>query len=224
MSRLFSIIKNCLHGFSLTLLCTAAFFLILLIAALKSIYVFGRLLINTFRLLLKRRHRTVVQTKDKTPPVALSAPAQQSLLEATDADAVPAVHAVSRVDEEGVQEVALMLHPDPACVFYGDFDDEEFIGDDEPEEKREPITIQILRRDEAADPHMPSSFFPGCGSDGAQFQVQGKGRPTYSELSSALYQWADDSCLVNYSEETGIGYFRIVDGEAPEAGSVIELI
>lgn len=139
------------------------------------------------------------------------------------AEFVPAEEGSPRLSEELMVAIERYQSMPPR---YDDFDDELYDEDEflaEPEVAKPVITIEILRRDEAPEPNMPSSFFPGCGSDGARFQVIGDDKPDDSDLCTALYRWADDACLVNYDQETGIGYFRIVDGEAPETGSVIDL-
>lgn len=85
------------------------------------------------------------------------------------------------------------------------------------------ISILIVRRDEAANPGMPSQFCIGAGVDGALFRVLGPIMPSEHELFSALVTWCDCASLVNYNAESGIGFFQVIDDDAPEAGEVIEL-
>lgn len=85
------------------------------------------------------------------------------------------------------------------------------------------IEILITKHDAASDPDLPSHLFPGCGSDGAGFAVQGPHIPSYIDIDKRLYRWDFDCCLVDYSEETGIGYFRMVDADAPAQGTLISL-
>lgn len=86
-------------------------------------------------------------------------------------------------------------------------------------------TIEILRSDHAQDGHLPPSFFPGAGSDGALFKVIGSAQPfpSYGCICDALNRWDGDTMLIRYDENTGEGYFRLVDSFAPESGAVIEL-
>lgn len=85
------------------------------------------------------------------------------------------------------------------------------------------IEILITNHDAASDPDLPSHLFPGCGSDGAGFAVQGPHIPSYIDIDKRLYRWDFDCCLVDYSEVTGIGYFRMVDADAPAQGTLISL-
>jgi hypothetical protein len=89
----------------------------------------------------------------------------------------------------------------------------------------ESVTIEILRSDTALDGNLPSTFFPGAGSDGALFQVIASAQPfpSYGCICGALNQWDGDTMLMRYDEHTGEGYFRLVDSDAPESGSVIAL-
>lgn len=86
-----------------------------------------------------------------------------------------------------------------------------------------PIRLLILLRDEAHDPGMPSQFCAGAGSDGALFQVLGTTMPSELDLSAALSAWCDWSSLVSYDITSGVGYFRVIDDDAPPAGEIIEL-
>lgn len=85
------------------------------------------------------------------------------------------------------------------------------------------IEILITRHDGATNPDLPSHLFPGCGSDGAKFSVQGVSIPTYTEIDRRLSKWDMDCCLVEYDEVTGDGYFRMVDADAPPKGTLILL-
>ena len=39
-------------------------------------------------------------------------------------------------------------------------------------------------------------------------------------MDQMLYKAIHDACLVEYDETTGHGYFKVIDGDAPPAGSV----
>jgi hypothetical protein len=205
MSRFFKISKKFAHGFVLIQLSMIGLGILSIVGLIKVVDTLWQMLVSSFKKPLKlfqswKNHEPL--TVEGT--LGLEAPAQS-----LETQKVCKIH-MSAI--EGHQ----LDHP----ASYDDFDDEAHI---DHEQERPSISIEILRRDEAPEPNMPSSFFAGCGSDGAQFKVKGEGKPSYEVISSALYRWADDSCLIRYEAETGVGYFRIVDGEAPEAGAVIDL-
>jgi hypothetical protein len=85
------------------------------------------------------------------------------------------------------------------------------------------ISIVITRREDAPDPGMPSQFWPGAGSEGAMFRVLGRTMPTELDLSAALSAWRDWSSLVSYDAKSGVGYFQVIDDDAPSAGEIVEL-
>lgn len=85
------------------------------------------------------------------------------------------------------------------------------------------IQILIVRHDGAPNPDLPSHLFPGAGSDGASFEVQGAYQPTVAQIDKALNAWDGDCYLREYDEETRVGYFKMCDSNAPEAGTLIEL-
>jgi hypothetical protein len=85
------------------------------------------------------------------------------------------------------------------------------------------ISILITRREDASDPSMPSQFWPGAGSEGAKFRVLGPVMPSELDLSAALSAWRDWSSLVSYDAESGVGYFQVIDDDAPPAGVIVEL-
>ncbi|PAA33116.1 hypothetical protein CJU79_23090 [Pseudomonas fragi] len=87
-----------------------------------------------------------------------------------------------------------------------------------------PLSIQIIRRDDAPSPGMPSQFSIGAGVDGALFQILGLTRPTELELFSALVTWNDCASLVSYDLQSGVGFFQVIDDYAPNVGEVIELL
>ena len=87
-----------------------------------------------------------------------------------------------------------------------------------------PLSIQIIRRDDAPSPGMPSQFSIGAGVDGALFQIIGATRPTELELFSALVTWSDCASLVSYDVQSGVGFFQVIDDYAPDVGEVIELL
>lgn len=80
--------------------------------------------------------------------------------------------------------------------------------------------ITILHVDGAPAPDLPSHLFPGCGSDGAEFKITAGPVLSYGEMNHLLYEAIVDACLMEYNESTGQGYFKVVDGDAPPAGSV----
>ena len=85
------------------------------------------------------------------------------------------------------------------------------------------ISILITWREDAPDPGMPSQFWPGAGSEGAMFRVLGATMPTELDLSAALSAWRDWSSLVSYDAKSGVGYFQVIDDDAPPVGEIIEL-
>jgi hypothetical protein len=226
MSRFTSVFKQIAHGLSLTLLCVISLVILIMVGIIKEVDLLWRCLTSSAKRPAKQ------QAVEQLPHLLTQEEAVEALLSADDvteashlqsAEFVPAEEGHTRLSEERMVAIERYQSMPPR---YDDFDDELYDEDEflaEPEVAKPLITIEILRRDEAPEPNMPSSFFPGCGSDGARFQVIGDDKPDESDLCTALYRWANDACLVNYDQETGIGYFRIVDGEAPEKGSVIDL-
>lgn len=95
----------------------------------------------------------------------------------------------------------------------------------EPFDPATDITIQIVRADECPNGNLPSTFFPGAGSDGALFQVIDLdcAFPSESDVCLALSREDSDNCLSWYDEKTGRGYYRICDSYAPAQGTVITL-
>lgn len=87
----------------------------------------------------------------------------------------------------------------------------------------EPLEITILRADAAPAPDLPSHLFPGAGSDGALFRVTTGTIPSRHVMSGVLDLAIVDAILVRYDECTGEGYFVVVDGDAPAAGTVLRL-
>lgn len=85
------------------------------------------------------------------------------------------------------------------------------------------IQITITGVQAAPAPDLPSHVFPGCGSDGATFRVTAGVAPSKEELASLLADGIPDAHLVRYDQESGEGFFVVVDGDAPEYGSVISL-
>lgn len=85
------------------------------------------------------------------------------------------------------------------------------------------IRLHITQREDAPAPEMPSQFCPGAGSDGAMFHVLGTTMPTELDLSAALSAWCDWSSLVSYDAKSGVGYFQVIDDDAPPVGEIIEL-
>ena len=87
------------------------------------------------------------------------------------------------------------------------------------------IIIEILRSDACPNGNLPSTLFPGAGSDGALFQVveSSVGYPDIATIDGALTIWDGDTSLVEYDEKTGRGYFRLVDSDAPAKGVVLTL-
>ncbi|WP_241295349.1 hypothetical protein [Burkholderia stabilis] len=85
------------------------------------------------------------------------------------------------------------------------------------------LEITILRADAAPAPDLPSHLFPGAGSDGALFRVTAGTAPSRDVMSGVLDLAIVDATLVRYDECTGEGYFVVVDGDAPAAGTVLRL-
>lgn len=85
------------------------------------------------------------------------------------------------------------------------------------------VQITITGTDAAQAPHLPSHLFAGSGSDGATFRVTAGSAPSEDELAWLLEDRIPDAHLVRYDQESGEGFFVVVDGDAPECGSVISL-
>ncbi|WP_313388382.1 hypothetical protein [Achromobacter aegrifaciens] len=83
--------------------------------------------------------------------------------------------------------------------------------------------ITITAVDKATDPNLPSHFFPGCGSDGAEFCVTEGEFPSRDAIDKLLQAWDGDCYLDRYDSNYGRGYFTMLDCSAPEAGSEIPL-
>lgn len=86
------------------------------------------------------------------------------------------------------------------------------------------ITILITRRLNKPSSTLPCLFYPGAGIEGAEFKVIACNVPGESELSRALIERDDCLSLLSYDARTGVGYFQLVDSEAPEAGELIEFL
>lgn len=84
------------------------------------------------------------------------------------------------------------------------------------------LTVLKSSNDES---NLPGRFVPGAGAGRGSFQLErGQyGYPRRSTLVHALTKWDGDSILNEYDEQTGFGRLVIVDGNAPEPGSVVEL-
>lgn len=80
--------------------------------------------------------------------------------------------------------------------------------------------IEITRKIDAPDGHLPSQFFAGTGCDRGIFIVTGDRRPSFEEVSKYMEDEIVDFMLVNYDPETGEGDFLVVDGDAPESGTI----
>ncbi|MBI6882469.1 hypothetical protein [Pseudomonas putida] len=85
------------------------------------------------------------------------------------------------------------------------------------------VRIEILQIYGAPNPDLPSTFFPGAGTDGARFIVISGQAPSRNKLHEALLKWDGDCCLMDYDQEKGEGYFTMIDADAPEIGVVIDL-
>lgn len=86
------------------------------------------------------------------------------------------------------------------------------------------LEVTIVRADAATAPDLPSHLFPGAGSDGALFRVTAGDIPSRREMSGYLDHAIVDANLVSYDESTGEGYFVVIDGDAPDTGTVIDLV
>jgi hypothetical protein len=104
-----------------------------------------------------------------------------------------------------------------------DDQDDEFDDQISPLEPLEYLSIVITSSKAATDPNLPSTFFPGAGSDRARFIVQGDAKPTWGQISDSLWKWSSDCQLNHYDEETKVGSFVMIDRDAPEVGTVCVL-
>lgn len=84
--------------------------------------------------------------------------------------------------------------------------------------------ITVTNVNAAADPDLPSHLFPGSGSDGAAFKVTSGEIPNRELMYDLLYDNIVDCNLNQYDENAGVGYFTIIDGDAPPSGTVIPLV
>lgn len=86
------------------------------------------------------------------------------------------------------------------------------------------ITLKMLTSDNN-ESNLPGRFVPGAGAGRGSFQIEctRHGYPRRNILVHALTNWDSDSVLNEYDEQTGRGLFVIVDGCAPDPGSVVEL-
>lgn len=80
--------------------------------------------------------------------------------------------------------------------------------------------IEITHKTDASAPELPSTFFGGCGSDRGEFLVTGSLMPTRDEVNRYLSEEIVDFCLQDYDPKTGIGSYVVVDGWAPDVGTV----
>jgi hypothetical protein len=87
------------------------------------------------------------------------------------------------------------------------------------------IILKVLQTRDGGGCNLPSQFIPGAGAGSGYFQLgsTAKGYPPHQILSHALNKWDQDSMLMDYNEQTGAGRFVIVDGYAPEPGTILEL-
>ncbi|MCM2547558.1 hypothetical protein [Burkholderia glumae] len=85
------------------------------------------------------------------------------------------------------------------------------------------LQITILSMSGAPIPELPSHIFPGAGSDAAAFRVTHGTPPSRTVMYRLLEVENEDAYLVEYDQATGEGSFVVVDGDAPAAGTVIDL-
>lgn len=83
--------------------------------------------------------------------------------------------------------------------------------------------ITITAVDKAEEPNMPSHFFPGCGSDRAEFRVTQGPCPSKDLMDKLLREWDQDCYLDRYDSSSGAGIFTMLDWPAPEPGTEIPL-
>lgn len=125
------------------------------------------------------------------------------------------------------------LHQNQLCETLREFTPEEkskALSNSQPDamrdiEDRTQVVCQITigAVDKAPDPYLPSHFFPGCGSDGAEFSVTGGAVPSKDAIAEMLQEWDDDCYLIRYDSLSGKGYFTMIDCSAPDSGTVISL-
>lgn len=83
------------------------------------------------------------------------------------------------------------------------------------------IVIEITGKEPAPDPNLPSHLFPGCGSDHGTFRVLGDAPGYRCIIADAIESVTVDPVQVNRYGPDGTGSFVVVDGDAPEPGTVI---
>lgn len=84
--------------------------------------------------------------------------------------------------------------------------------------------VRFLTVNAAQDPNLPSLFFSQASTDGAEFQVEDLHYPSRNDLHDMLITEDDEFHLVEYNEQTGRGFLRVIDWTAPEPGTVLELV
>lgn len=84
--------------------------------------------------------------------------------------------------------------------------------------------IRFLTVNPAQDLNLPSLFFPQASTDGAEFQVEGQQYPSFNDLHDMLIAEDDEFQVVDYNEQTGRGFLRVIDWTAPEPGTVLDLV
>lgn len=91
--------------------------------------------------------------------------------------------------------------------------------------KSNTIILRVLKSHNGQGTNLPGQFIPGAGAGHGYFQIEStaKGYPTHRILSHVLNTWNQESMLMDYDEQTGAGRMVIVDGYAPEPGTVLEL-
>lgn len=83
------------------------------------------------------------------------------------------------------------------------------------------IVVEITGKTDAPAPELPSNFFPGAGSDRGSFRVI-SGTVSRTLLHHAIESETVDPVQINeFDPKTGLGCFAVVDGWAPDVGTVI---
>lgn len=91
-------------------------------------------------------------------------------------------------------------------------------------ERLKTMHIEIIGKTDAPNPELPSHFFPGCGSDRGRFRLVG-GIASKRDIELAIEQHTVDPVQVNsFDPDSGEGSFVVVDGAAPEIGTIIPWI
>ena len=82
------------------------------------------------------------------------------------------------------------------------------------------VVIEITGQRQAPESNLPSHLFPGCGSSYGTFQIV-SGEICKWIVQAAIEAKTFDPVQVNDCDLDGSGSFVVIDGDAPEPGTII---